>query len=366
MYQEEDLVRIAKRRNNSKRTYLVVNRLQGKHIPVSGKCAFEMFDQLAEIIQQAYKGERLLLIGFAETATAIGARVAVKVGSLYMQTTREQIEGVEYLYFSEKHSHATKQKLVKDDVDSCINDVDRIIFIEDEVTTGNTISQIVNIIREKYKSKLNFSVASILNGMDEQSKVLYEKENIKLHYLVKTDHSKYSEKVLKYKLQGKYMPPKENVEHLRGYNQYEIERYMNARRLVKAIEYEQACEYLWGQIQDKVEKDKKRILVIGTEEFMYPALYVAARLEQYGYEAVSHSTTRSPIEVFEECDYPFHTAFQLVSLYDKERVTYLYDISKYDQVFVVTDALEKENEKSLINVLQEQGNENITVVRWKK
>ncbi len=40
MYKEEDLVRIAKRENNTKRKYLVVNRLQGKHIPVSPKNAF--------------------------------------------------------------------------------------------------------------------------------------------------------------------------------------------------------------------------------------------------------------------------------------------------------------------------------------
>ena len=33
-YVESDLVRIAKRENNTKRNYLVVNPLQGKHIPV--------------------------------------------------------------------------------------------------------------------------------------------------------------------------------------------------------------------------------------------------------------------------------------------------------------------------------------------
>ncbi len=35
MYTECELVRIAKRENNRKRNYLVVNPLQGKHIPVS-------------------------------------------------------------------------------------------------------------------------------------------------------------------------------------------------------------------------------------------------------------------------------------------------------------------------------------------
>ena len=52
-------------------------------------------------------------MGFAETATAIGARLAVRLHAYYIQTTREQIPGVSYLYFTEAHSHAAEQKLVK-------------------------------------------------------------------------------------------------------------------------------------------------------------------------------------------------------------------------------------------------------------
>ena len=69
MYKEKQLVGIAKRENNTKRKYLVVNRLQGKHIPVSAKEAFRMFSELAAQVREAYAGERLLLVGFAETAT---------------------------------------------------------------------------------------------------------------------------------------------------------------------------------------------------------------------------------------------------------------------------------------------------------
>ena len=42
VYTEQNLVRIAKRENNPKRTYLVVNRLQGKHIPVKPHDALAM------------------------------------------------------------------------------------------------------------------------------------------------------------------------------------------------------------------------------------------------------------------------------------------------------------------------------------
>lgn len=171
IYQEQDLVTVAKRENNTKRNYLIVNRRQGKHIPVCPKEALEMFSALADIVRQAYRNERLLIIGFAETATAIGAAVAVELGQYYIQTTRENVEGVDdYVYFTEAHSHATEQKVVRADVESVVcgrkntyggqtdgtvvtmeeplKPIDRIVFIEDEVTTGNTILSAIEKIEE--------------------------------------------------------------------------------------------------------------------------------------------------------------------------------------------------------------------------
>ena len=120
MYQESDLVCIGKRENNKKRNYLVVNKLQGKHIPVSPSKALGMFDALADILKEKYSGKKLLLVGFAETATAIGAEIAIKLGAYYIQTTREIIDNVSYLFFSEAHSHATEQKLVKEDIEKFV------------------------------------------------------------------------------------------------------------------------------------------------------------------------------------------------------------------------------------------------------
>ena len=150
-------MRIAKRENNTKRNYLVVDPLQGKHVPVEPSKALNLFKSLAEKLQGKYEGERLLLIGFAETATAIGAQAAITLETKYIQTTREVIPDARYLFFSEAHSHATEQKLVKDDIDRVINDIDRIVFIEDEVTTGNTIMNIIKIITKEYQKKTELS-----------------------------------------------------------------------------------------------------------------------------------------------------------------------------------------------------------------
>ena len=45
-YTEKDLVKIAKRENNTKRNYLVVDPLQGKHIPVVPSKALDLFAAL--------------------------------------------------------------------------------------------------------------------------------------------------------------------------------------------------------------------------------------------------------------------------------------------------------------------------------
>lgn len=394
MYTEAELVRIAKRENNTRRKYLVVNRLQGKHIPVSPKEALQMFRSLAELIKEAYPSERLLMVGFAETATAIGAAVAIECQAAYMQTTREVIDGVDYLYFSESHSHATEQKLVKTDLDKIIGKTDRIVFIEDEVTTGNTILNIVRLIQKTYAQPVSFAVASILNGMNEEALENYKNLKIPVHYLVKTAHDTYTEIAEQYQADGTChictKPQEKEVEQQKEVQQQiemqqtkeaqqpievqEISGWINARRLHTADTYKQACEQLWQEIQQKYGYTKytketetgRRILVLGTEEFMYPALYVGAKLEEAGYTVRMHATTRSPIAVSKEEKYPLHTRYELASLYDKNRTTFVYDLIEYEEVLVLTDAQKQETEgwESLQRALTLNHNRQIRGIRW--
>ena len=377
-YQQKDLVRIAKRENNTKRSYLVVDPLQGKHVPVEPSKALNLFKSLAEKLQGKYEGERLLLIGFAETATAIGAQAAITLGTKYIQTTREVIPHARYLFFSEAHSHATEQKLVKDDIDRVINDIDRIVFIEDEVTTGNTIMNIIKIITKEYQKKIKFAVASLLNGMTEESLKIYQDEKIELHYLVKTDHSGYGAVAEQYRCDGLYICAiPENHTHESADIDVQSEKnmrehiisipgWMNARRFVDAKQYEAACRKLAETvIAETGVKQGERVLVIGTEEFMYPALLTGQEIEKMGCEVRSHSTTRSPIAVSTEEEYPLHCRYELRSLYDPDRKTFIYDLENYDRVIVMTDsALVSLKGLETLTYALRMKNENITVIRW--
>lgn len=364
-YTEQDLVSVAGRENNKKRTYLVVNRLQGKHVPVSPHKALQMFDALGALLEKEYKEEKLLLIGFAETATAVGAAAAGRLHAWYLQTTREQIEGVEYFYFSEQHSHAAEQKLVKDDLDQVLPFVDRIIFVEDEITTGKTIWNIIQLLKKTYPDCPPFSAVSILNGMDADCQNIYKERKIGLHWLVKTQHETYPDQVSG--LEG------DGVCHVcstekpsRMPEEYGIGGLENARRLTKGAEYRMACQQMAEKALQALPAGRgSRILVVGTEEFMYPALILGELLEQAGTEVRCHSTTRSPIVVSKRAGYPLRERYQLSSLYDAQRRTFIYDLAAYEEVLIVTDASgEKEGLYSLVNALHEQGNDKIYVIRW--
>ncbi len=369
MYREDELVSVARRENNSKRSYLVVNRKQGKHVPVSPGKAFALYRALADEIKGKYEGKRLLIIGFAETATAIGAALAAAMDSFYMQTTRENIENVNYIFFSESHSHATEQRLVKDDLDSIIDRIDHIIFAEDELTTGSTILSAIDRIEGvcgRFAEKIGFSAVSILNGMDAEAVRRYRDRGVQLHFLIKTDHERYSHIADRYKGDGIYheamcTAPRFPAEELF------IPGGINARRLVLAADYQRGCHALAERILKEISFDLgDRILVLGTEEFMYPALYFGRVLEDRGFFVRSHSTTRSPIVVSGEPEYPLHCRYELVSLYEKDRIAFIYDLEKYDKVVLLTDVrrIAEEGRRSLINALNHSGNKKIFLVRW--
>ena len=65
-------ISVIKRENNKKRDYLFLNKELGKHYPVLGKNVFNQFNNLEnELKKYINPNQKILLIGFAETATAI-------------------------------------------------------------------------------------------------------------------------------------------------------------------------------------------------------------------------------------------------------------------------------------------------------
>ena len=366
MYSVNDIVSIAKRENNTKRSYLIVNKLQSKHVPVSPEKTLTMLSQLYDKFKNNFDPEKTLLVGFAETATAIGSYLALRLGCRYIQTTREDIEGAEYIAFTESHSHATAQRIVKNGIEKVIDNISDIIFAEDELTTGNTILKAAAAVNAAFPGKkLRYSAVSVLNCMGEPELLRYKTEGIDLYYLLKVQNSSFPEIADSYRKTGVYHLP----ELTQGdcVQQYTISGRINPRLITDASAYRQAIDSLAKQAALLIKASDRSVLVIGTEEFMYPAIKCAEFIEKKGISALCHSTTRSPIEVYLDEGYPLRERYELLSLYDDSRKTFIYDLKKHDRVIIITDSDNKgRGEKTLISALKSAGNDNIILVRWTK
>lgn len=369
-YSIDDLVRLAKRDNNNIRPYLYVNPIQGKHIPTDPEDTMMMCRTLANMVKAAYPSDRLFVIGFAETATGIAAGVCHYLNNVvyYQNTTREQADNEEYLYFTESHSHATDQMLRTNSIDRCFENVDRIIFIDDEVTTGNTICKLVDRLEDKCGiSKIKYSIASILNSMTNLRVNQLEDKGIECLFIsdLPFEYKKNSIMDISYEKDRDTLCRADEMENV---DCVEFDTKANARSTISFYEYESEINRFVSKIEKIIRYEHYgKLLVLGTEECMYPAIRLGEILKKDGVaEAVKvHATTRSPIIASFEDGYPLNHRYQIRSVYDKERDTYVYNLKKYDKVIVVTDTgIVAEGMNDLLVALRSVGNKNILVSRW--
>lgn len=371
---ENEIIKIAKRDNNKKRTFLLVNPIQGKHIPVSPAAAFALFQELAEnIFSENEFNNNTIIIGFSETATAIGAALAAypDYDIPYITTTRESIPDTEYLYFSEEHSHASEQKLYKEFLDTHIKDHTHIIFAEDEVTTGKTIENIIRVIKSAYPAyQLAFTIASLLNGMPEEKIHELEDEDIHCCFLLKVPAYDYETHLSSFGYDDSLKNALKNNTSAK-FDSFQTGCYKDVRQGLSMKTYQHLCDDLSSLLTSKFNLThihQKKILILGTEEFMYPGLYWGRYLEENtDHKIFFHATTRSPILPSKEDSYPIKERFQLKSFYEEDRTTYLYNLDHYDYVYILTDAPEEPYAMPyLCNALNKYHCDMITKIIWRE
>lgn len=339
-YGLHDLVHVCKRKNNSKRDFLFVNPLQGKHIPQSPKKIISLYSELLQELKTTLNGsEKILVIGFAETATAIGNYIASNLDNVVwrLQTTREYMSDYNSLLdFREEHSHAAEQWLYSSEN---VPDFDRVVFVEDEISTGNTILNFIKEFEKIYHNK-KYTVLSVLNWQSKEHKSQFKDRGIETVCLVSGEIEDSN-----YKLDLKYSSEVIKLENTPQLNNYT----MTYGGYLPSV----PRECLGGEPYDNVMLDtvltsiltdlKKnayfynadKILVLGTEEYMYIPLKLAERIEKQGYKTNYHATTRSPITT--SISTLVNKGITFKSYYDKERINYLYNLEKYDFVVIVGD-----------------------------
>ncbi|GAA2153070.1 phosphoribosyltransferase [Kitasatospora kazusensis] len=134
-------------RRNEKRAHLLVSQVLGKHVPqrpsVIHGVGLALGRRVAELLGPAASA-RAVVLGYAETATALGHSVADGLGAPYLHSTRRAVAGVAPVGgFEEEHSHATSHLLLPADPGFLAGD-GPLVLVDDEFSTGTTV---LNTIR---------------------------------------------------------------------------------------------------------------------------------------------------------------------------------------------------------------------------
>lgn len=344
-YTRNELFSIAKRYNNLKRTYLIVNKKQSKYLPSKPSETFAMTNALAQKMwQSGVKDENTLVIGFAETATAIGRLIADHFSqAFYLTTTREEITG-KCIEFKEEHSYVVEQRIAIE-VLSKSHSFSQVIFVDDEFTTGRTLRNLAQELLKEVPSLRNskkFAV-TIIDRTNKENKTKLKELGIEIVSLLSFTDDNFEEQVKDIEItepEKVQEMPKEiiTVDHLGN--------IPNARLGYSCGGINTLAQNLLERYKNQIQQSNN-ILVLGTEEFMAVPIYFAREIEKFGKSVVCHATARSPIGVLKPlaqdtstAEYPIKKGYKLVSFYQKDRNTYLYSMNHYDLVFVLTDSKE--------------------------
>ena len=318
----EELVSFGSR-INKKRGFLFVSKVLGKHLPTKPSIMKNIYKKLANDIKLKLSDKPTLVIGFAETATALGHGVYDSLrndfnvtNSFYIHSTRFDTDEKVFFKFFEEHCHAPSHifYMPKDkDLRDLLESVENVVLVDDEVSTGNTANNLVNELKKVLPNAKNYYLSTILNWAEKKYDnfeylSLYQGDfSFEWDYNHKIENNIVSEAVEDIKL-DKIIPY--------NFGRYGVQNLdINFSNLVDIDNF----------------KDKK-VLVLGTAEFMYPPYLLALYLEKAGVESYFQATTRSPVNV----DGAISSKVAFKDNYFEDIDNFLYNVTdrEYDKILI--------------------------------
>ncbi|PWV94395.1 RNA binding Pelota-like protein [Paenibacillus cellulosilyticus] len=407
-------------RNNPKRSFLFVSKLLGKHIPIDPHtsllagyalavllCRHLQPERSAEwepLLQQTMKGltdpaeaasvyrkliaDRLQvsvplkLLGFAETATALGHAMfdAFESAATYLHTTRELLADREsVLQFDEEHSHAVAHRCYAERSDYWAND-EIVVFVDDEMTTGKTTLNLIRDMHAKFPRK-RYVVASLLDwrsvAAEDAFAALESEFGITIETIclyrgtIEVSGEAFPNGAPQGLLNSSAADSDEIGNDRTGRPEYRVHTLESVFEPVEAVSLDlagssNAAPYMKqtgrfgiaaeerGHAEAAIQRAAAQLeklrtdsgggggggggktLVIGTGEFMYVPMQMAAALKGSVYY---QSSTRSPIHPVDRADYAVKDGVTFASPDDEGVRHFLYNLGAhtYDDVFVVLE-----------------------------
>lgn len=372
-------------RVNKKRQFLFVSKLIAKHLAVnpalalgtgtllasllmekSGIAVPPQVDALAQMVgsgaadaalmksaleYRAALPEKTLFIGMAETATGLGHSVFQHfTDSFYIHTTREEIAGLTPSFvFEEEHSHATSHRVYAPE--GMLEDAEAIVLIDDEISTGNTLVNLIQALDDQFPGK-SYTSLSILDWRSPA-----QQQNVaKLGADRGISISVLSLASGQFELHHGSSPDEAGPGNLRGQSSAEPVEAVHAGELPHVSKTGQrympltgrfglsSAEQLgidgWARQTAKTlqSAEGEKPLVIGIGENMYLPLRLAFELSG---EALVQTTTRSPIFAADAEGYPIKgkAGFDLPDAEGIQQFIYNLEFLDITKIYLVAESV---------------------------
>jgi hypothetical protein len=287
-------------RVSSKRKFLLVSKVLGKHYPVSPKMLRWSYRALARRVLAHGVAAPSLWIGMAETATGLGYGVFAAAyhegleNTLFMQTTRYHLDGLERLAFDEAHSHATDFFLYypeRTENRTRFLHARTLVLIDDEISTGRTFARLINAYRAVNPQLQKVFIVSLVNFAHANDRALLEIEaGITVEWVCLRQGLLHFE-------DGQNTALDQITVNVSGNGACKKHLLAWPARLGIGAPIQWQADTLERLLPmlDASRADTRPILVLGSGECNAPAVMLGCALAEWGFTVKVQSTTRSPI-----------------------------------------------------------------------
>jgi hypothetical protein len=370
-------------RINKKRSFLFVSKVLGKHLPIDpnkglltaaliGVRYLEMVKGMNCLVTESLlnsfrKDESFrclpfipdhihpVVIGFAETATALGhAFFDCFHSAEYFHTTREELFQVQpEITFEEEHSHATSHRCYIPL--EMIQNEREIILVDDELTSGKTALNIIQSIHSKFPRRV-YTIVSILDWRSEADLKRFQQleqqlgikinvvsllsgtvkvnqvREIEEHSTIAATNECVAASVEWIDLSPIFSP----ITPFIANNPINKSAYIKETGRFGLNSRENNCLHQKASAAAEILNKKrtgKRTLCLGTGEFMYLPMKLASEM---GSDVYYQSTTRSPIYIENKIGYGARYGTSFPNPEDLSITHFVYNIPSgfYDEIFI--------------------------------